>query len=220
MVRRASCPAAALALAALVVCGCATATDLGAIGPVHPIEEPDLLDMISEGLRAKQASGELDRLLDQGRRRIRARIDTPPPVPGLRRAQVARQWLFDPSIRVDEAIVDHRGRVVVPAGTVRNPLTVATLRSALLIFDGRDPAQVALARGELDAARQAQRAIKPILVGGSPNALARAWHQPVYFDQHGELTQRFGLSAVPVRITQQGLALRVEELVPAATFSR
>lgn len=185
--------------------------DVGAIGPVYPIAEPDLLDEIQAKLRAKEAAGELAAIERQAKARMLAHIETPEPVQGLRRAQVARSFYFDPSVRFDESIVDDKGRVVIPAGTLANPLDVVTLGSTWLFFDGRDPQQVAMVKAELDASRQP---VKPILVAGSPAALTREWKRPVFFDQAGRLVQKFGIEAVPARLRQDGKQLLIEEYPP------
>jgi conjugal transfer pilus assembly protein TraW len=186
------------------------AKDLGTVGPLHPIAEPDMLKEIDAKLRAKQASGELAAIEAEAQRRIRARIDTPLPVEGLRHTVVPRTYRFDPSVRFDESILDKQGRVVVPAGTNANPLAVVSLRSTLLFFDGRDAGQVAAVRAEIAASK---RPVTPILVAGSPVGLARVWGRPVYFDQNGQMVQRFQIAAVPARVTQDGQYLLVQEFV-------
>jgi conjugal transfer pilus assembly protein TraW len=211
----------------------AFARDLGVIGPVYPIAEPDLLQEIQAVLKAKQASGELERLQAEASRRIQARIATPVPVAGLKRAQTPRRTFFDPTVRFDENITDHQGRVVVAAGTVANPLSVVTWHRELLFFDGRDPAQVAYARDLViaaagtgtgtgtradsapsggDSGGATLGAIKPILTGGSPLELSRQWQRPVYFDQGGKLVERLGIKAVPARVRQDGQLLRIDEV--------
>lgn len=189
----------------------AHAKDLGVIGPIYPITEPDMLQEIQAKLSAKQASGELAQLEGEARRRLDQRVATPEPVAGLRRAQVARSFHFDPSVRFESAVTDHEGRVIVPAGTAANPLNVVSLRESLLFFDGRDPKQVKLARAQLDAS---DKPVTPILVGGSPAALMANWKRAVYFDQGGRISARLGLQAVPARVTQDGQLLLIEE-VPA-----
>jgi conjugal transfer pilus assembly protein TraW len=191
--------------------GDAVARDLGTVGPVYPIAEPDMVEAIKDRLREKEASGELAQIEAEGKRRVMASIQTPAPVAGLRRAQVARTWHFDPSVKFDEAVLDDKGRVLVPAGTVANPLDVVSLRSTWFLFDGRDPKQVAMARAELAAAKGP---IKPILVGGSPIPLSNEWKRPVYFDQGGRTVQRLGLTAVPARVTQDGRYLLIQEIPP------
>lgn len=204
------CALAALGLA-LTAPGEAVGRDLGTVGPVYPIAEPDMVEAIKDRLREKEASGELAQIEAEGKRRVMASIQTPAPVPGLRRAQVPRTWHFDPSVKFDEAVLDDKGRVLVPAGTVANPLDVVSLRSTWFLFDGRDPKQVAMARAELAAAKGP---IKPILVGGSPIPLSNEWKRPVYFDQGGRTVQRLGLTAVPARVTQDGRFLLIQEIPP------
>ena len=170
-----------------------------------------MLQEIQAKLAAKQASGELAQLEREARRRLDLRVATPEPVAGLRRVQVARSYHFDPSVRFDSAVLDHEGRVVVPAGTAANPLNVVSLRESLLFFDGRDPRQVKLAKAQLDASA---KPVTPILVGGSPSALMATWKRAVYFDQGGRISARLGLQAVPARVTQDGQLLLIEE-VPA-----
>lgn len=189
----------------------AAARDLGVIGPLHPIAEPDMVEDITAMLKEKEASGELAKIEAEGKKRALERIQTPQPVQGLRRVQVPRTWHFDPSVRFEEALVDDKGRVIVPAGTLVNPLDTVSLGSTWFLFDGRDPAQVALARAEVDRTRGALRLI---LVGGSPLSLAREWKRPVYFDQGGRTVQRLGLTAVPARVLQDGRLLRIEEVPP------
>jgi conjugal transfer pilus assembly protein TraW len=188
----------------------AQAKDLGTVGPVYEITEPDMLLEIQAKLRAKEASGELGRINDEAQRRIRAAIETPAPVKGLRTAQVDRSYLFDPSVRFEESVLNDKGRVVIPAGTNANPLSVVSLPAKLLFFDGRDPAQVVRVQAELLATRTP---VTPILVGGSPLMLANAWKRPVYFDQDGRMVRRFGIAAVPARVTQQGQVLLIQEFV-------
>lgn len=187
------------------------AADLGTRGPLHPIAEPDLLVEITQTLQAKQASGEIARLQAQAQQRALASIQNPPAVTGLRRTTQPRSYLYDPSIRFDDAVLDASGRVIVAAGTVANPLSVVQWRRELLLFDGRDAAQVDMAHARLALLGDA---LKPVLVAGSPVDLMRAWKRPVYFDQGGTLVRKFGISQVPARVRQDGLQLRIEEFKP------
>jgi conjugal transfer pilus assembly protein TraW len=189
-----------------VACG----ADLGVHGPTYPIAEPDLLEAITAALRAKEASGEIARRMAEAKARAAARATTPTPVAGLTRTVTPRTVLFDPTIRVQEPIVDEAGRILVPAGTTANPLEVVSLHEQLYFIDGRDPAQVRLALAAADAP---DSFVKVVLVGGSPVRLARAWHRPMYFDQGGRLVEKFGIRHVPARVSQQGLQLRIDELV-------
>ena len=55
-----------------------------------------------------------------------------------------------------------------------------------------------------------------ILVGGSVSKLKEELGEThadkVYFDQSGELTNRFGIKASPAIVMQEGLQLKIEEV--------
>ncbi|WP_295637469.1 type-F conjugative transfer system protein TraW [uncultured Methylibium sp.] len=198
-----------LVAALLIVCGKASAVDLGAIGPTYEIAEPHLLAFIEQRLREKERSGELQRLAEAARARGIDTVRQPPPVEGLRTTERPRTFYVDPSFTLDRNITDPQGRLMFAAGTRKNPLEVVSLSRHLLFFDARDPRQVKHAR-ELSG-RFAGR-IKPILTGGSYLDLMKAWRVPVYYDQSGTLTRRFGIRQVPALVSQDGLRLRIDEL--------
>lgn len=188
----------------------AHALDLGRIGPTYGIAEPHLLADIERRLREKERSGELQRLMDEARMRSVEAVRLPPPVPGLKAAESARTFYIDPSFTLDRNIVDASGRLLFAAGMRKNPLEVVSLSRRLLFFDGRDPRQVRRAR-QLMAGNEAR--IKPILTGGSYLDLMKSWRVPVYYDQHGVLTRRLGIRQVPALVSQDGLRLRIDEMV-------
>jgi conjugal transfer pilus assembly protein TraW len=189
--------------------GPAAAEHLGIIGPVHAIGEPDLMVEIDRTLRQATADGRFARFETEARSRILRGIEDPAPIAGITRATSRRTRYHDPSMVVPAAITDAAGRVVVAAGTVVNPLDTVTLSKPLLFFDGRDDGQVKRARELLDRHRGAMR---PVLTAGSWLALMRRWKRPVYFDQHGQITARLGITRVPALVTQDGRRLRIDEL--------
>ncbi len=198
-----------LVAALLAVGGKAGAVDLGTIGPTYEIAEPHLLAFIEQRLREKERSGELQRLAEAARARGIDTVRHPPPVEGLRTTERPRTFYVDPSFTLDRNITDPQGRLLFAAGTRKNPLEVVSLSRHLLFFDARDPRQVKHAR-ELSG-RYAGR-LKPILTGGSYLDLMKAWRVPVYYDQAGTLTRRFGIRQVPALVSQDGLRLRIDEL--------
>jgi conjugal transfer pilus assembly protein TraW len=201
--------AAVLMTAALTFAGSADAISLGTIGPTYPIAEENLLDLIAARLKEKERTGELERLQSKARERATQTVTNPTPVAGLRTAQVARTFYFDPTFTLDHNISDPGGNVMYAAGTRKNPLEIVSMSKHLLFFDARDPRQVARAR-EVMAIYQGH--VKPILVGGSFIDLMKAWHVPVYYDQAGVLTRRLGITAVPAIVSQEGQRLRIDEL--------
>ncbi|MGJ9418686.1 type-F conjugative transfer system protein TraW [Massilia sp. CMS3.1] len=202
---------AILVLAPLFLAPCiAVAVDLGTIGPVYPIGEPNLLDFIRQRLLAKERSGELESLQESARRRGIEAMTHPQPVAGLRTAETARTFYFDPTFTLDRNVQDDKGRLLFAAGTRKNPLEIVSLSKHLLFFDARDQRQVARAR---DVIALYHGHVKPILVGGSYLDLMKSWRSPVYYDQQGLLTRRFGITQVPAIVSQEGLSLRIDELV-------
>jgi conjugal transfer pilus assembly protein TraW len=200
-----------LGLATLVLLGTtpARALDLGTLGPTYGIAEPHLLADIEKRLREKARSGELLRLMDEARARGIDAVRQPAPVEGLRATETARSFYVDPSFTLDRNVTDAGGRLLFAAGTRKNPLDVVSLSTRLLFFDARDQRQVAQARGLLAG----EVRIKPILTGGSYLDLMKAWRRPVYYDQQGVLTRRLGIRQVPALVSQEGLRLRIDELV-------
>ena len=132
------------------------------------------------------------------------------PVDGITTVQKAAQRLIDPTVTYAQAVKADDGRIVVPAGSRVNPLDLISLSKVLVFFDGRDPAQRD-AVGRLLASK-GQLTVKPILVAGSWLDLTKAWKTQVFFDQHGTLSRRFGVTAVPSVIRQQGRMLQLDEI--------
>lgn len=197
-----------VALAADAV-GPASSSDLGVIGPTYAISEPHLLEDIQQKLRDKQRSGELQRLMEDARRRGIATVRNPPPVDGLQATRQARSFYVDPSFALERNVSDARGLLLFAAGTRKNPLEVVSLSKRLLFFDARDRRQLNQAQQLI---RQHGAGLKLILTGGSYLELMKAWQVRVYYDQQGTLTRRLGIRQVPALVSQEGLRLRVDEL--------
>jgi len=188
----------------------AHARDLGVIGPVYPIAEPSLIEVIQARLMEMQANGGLDRLQRESQARIRREVEQPAPVAGITRATRARSFHFDPSIEVPYPITDAEGRVIVAPGTRVNPLDVVSLSRPLLFIDARDNSQLDRAQGLL---REHKGRVKLILTGGSYLDLMRRWKLAVFYDQQGHLTTQLGIRHVPALVSQDGNRLRIDELL-------
>lgn len=201
----------ACALVFAVACGAnVRAEDLGKIGPTYPIAERHLLDHIMSRLREKERTGELKKFEQLAKERATQSVNNPTPVPSLARTQAARTYYFDPTFVLDRNVVDENGALMFPAGTRKNPLDVVSLSKHLLFFDARDQRQVTRARELIDVY---QGRVKPILVGGSYMDLMKAWKLRVYYDQEGVLVRKFGITAVPAIVSQEGQRLRIDEVL-------
>ena len=197
-------------MTALLVCApLGYADHLPAIGPTYPIAEQNALDLIKQRLLAKQQTGELKRLQEQALQRSMNSLRHPSPVNDLGLVvQRSRHW-FDPSVVVPQDVLGPDRQVLAKAGTRINPLDMISLSKRLVFFDGRDPIQRAGVRRLLNNSRDP---IKPVLVGGSWLELTRQWKTQVYYDQHGLLTQRLGIRAVPTIVSQHGKLLALDEI--------
>lgn len=197
-------------VAALLLSTATQAQDLGVIGPVYPIAEPSLLEVILAKLREADASGALARLQRDAQANVARALEEPSPVARVTKTTRARSFYYDPSIVVSYPITDADGSVIVAPGTKLNPVDTVSLSKSLLFIDARDAAQVDRARKLLDE-RGAK--LKVILTGGSYLDLMRRWKRPVFFDQQGSLTERLGIRHVPALVSQEGKRLRIDEIL-------
>lgn len=209
---KSSKPVLALVAAALTAaCQPAATAELDAIGPVYPIVEESALDTILRRLKEKERTGELRRIQQEAVRRSVQSAKSPKPVEGLSTVAERSQRLVDPTVTYNRAVTTDEGQIVVPAGARINPLLITRLNKRLVFFDGRDRAQAEAVRQMV--AKEGVR-VKPILVGGSWYDTSKAWKTQVYYDQHGQLSRRLGIRAVPTIVSQQNAMLLLEE-VPA-----
>jgi conjugal transfer pilus assembly protein TraW len=200
--------------------GQSAATVIGTtvIGQSYPIAEPHFLKSIDAKLRAMEASGQLAHHQREIQQRIQNDVERPASVMeslGIQRASQLSVRYFDPSITTAKPIMDQQGRMVAPAGRVTNPLDTIRLTRQLIFIDGRDAQQVAWLKERLkehsngnvgqttsQTISHTVSHIKPILLAGEPLKLMREWKTPIYFDQQGVLSKRFGLTHVPAVIRQ------------------
>lgn len=185
------------------------AEELGAIGPTYPIAEESALETIMRGLRDKERSGELQRIRQAAIQRSVDSIKHPAPIDGIPAARARVRRVIDPTMFYAKAITTEEGQVIVPAGARINPLLITALTRRLVFFDGRDRAQTEAVRRLV--ARQGNK-VRPILIAGSWYDLSKGWKTQVYYDQHGKLTRRFGVTAVPCVVSQLDDKLLLEEI--------
>lgn len=209
--RRRSCLVALAATALLTgTLSTVSAQDLGVIGPVYPIAEPSLLDVIMAKLRRAEASGVLGQLQRDARDKVQRSIKHPAALTHVRRTIQARTHYYDPTLIVTQGITDVDGRIIVAPGTTVNPLDTVSLSKHLLFFDGRDAGQLKRAQTLLD---QYHGRVKLILTGGSYLDLMKRWQLPVFYDQQGLLTTKLNIRQVPALVYQEGRRLRIDEIL-------
>ena len=191
--------------------GQTTEIDLGRIGPVSEIIEPDL----AEEIKARVAAVDVE---TRARKRVATYWQRAPfiDVPKARERRIRR---LDPTVITENDLRDHEGRLLAPAGTRINPMAALPFTSRILIFDGTDPAERQWAR---DHIREDQRTILITTridreVGWPAwKSLHQALARPVYLLQ-AKLAERFALEATPTMIeaAPDGVTLLITEDVPA-----
>lgn len=203
-----------LALSLLV--GAVHAKNIGKYGETYPIKETDMLELIYSRLTHLQQTGELEKINKKMVSNTKKRLDRPEPA-GLPTTKSYRQWLVDPSIKISKDILDHKGRIIAPAGTIINPLAYATISSTFLFYDGDIKVQVNWVMEQLRKLNQEAKKgkkVKLVLVNGSISEQGKLFNRRIYFDQKGILTTKFAIKHVPAILTQSGMKIKVEEVVP------
>lgn len=173
------------------------AADLGTWGDLWPVREQDMLQLITQRLQTLQTTGKWDQTMDEFKQRVIENSQRPVPVEGIKRAEKYEQRWFDPSIRLTEDLKDNEGRVFARKGEVVNPLKTVPFVQTLYFINGDDADQVAWMKRQVPETLMS----KIILVRGSVPETSAALDSRIYFDQNGALSQRFGLTTAPARIT-------------------
>ncbi len=183
----------------------AFAQELGVYGTTYRIAEPDMLEMIQKKAKDFVDSGRYETWKKESIERAKNSFAHPEPAP-MSALPVYRRFTWDPTVTAAKSVNDPQGNVIVPAGTIVNPLDYVALREQLLFFDGRDEQQVAWATREAK-----DRPSKMILTAGAWLDLSGKLGRRVFFDVSGWLTSKFGITAVPAIVWQEGRLLAIEE---------
>jgi conjugal transfer pilus assembly protein TraW len=180
------------------------ARDLGVHGTVFKITENNLLHVIEQRLQKLKNTGQIEDAQQKIAKRIQAQMQSPQPNETIRHTSQPRQFLWDPTLIVEENIKDHQGNIIIHKGTRVNPLDHVSWGKPILLIDGEAKDQIEYANGFKDQ--------KLILIKGKPIEFEQQLQRPIYFDQGGLIIKKFGIKQVPCRISQQGKHLLVEEI--------
>lgn len=178
------------------------AKNLGVYGSTASIEEEDLIRFIQEKIQ-KFSEEERQAFMQGMRNYFTSQLKKTMEVKGIQKARLYSVNYFDPSICVDRDIFNHAQQIIVKKGTSFNPLSQISLNQDLLFFDATDLKQLAWAESRPSSA-------KWILIKGQPMQLEEDFNRPIYFDQGGVLTKKFGIQQVPACVSQEGLKLKIE----------
>jgi len=185
------------------------AKDYGIQGATYQITEKDFLKDIQEKLQAAQKDGKLAKFQNDLKTQMVTSVNSPKGVEGITKASTNREWFFDPSVSKPTDLADQTGKVFYRAGTKVNPLDYISMTQALIFIDGDDETQVKWA---LKQYKQLKSKAKIILIRGKIIDLMRVKKVRLYFDQGGNLINKFSIKAVPAVVEQEGKMLKVREV--------
>lgn len=184
----------------------ACAQHLGTEGTTFSIKERNILEWILERLRGMDEKGEIAKIQEEFKQKSIDSIMHPVAVQGISHAVQDREYLYDPSITLADAILTHDGQTVHPAGTRVNPLETVKFSDTYLFIDGDDPEHISWALSHPAPKK------KIILTSGPIIDLMKENQIRLYFDQKGKYTRKFGIQHVPAQVSQFGKYLRVKEV--------
>lgn len=178
------------------------------MGESYPIIETDLLLAIEQRLRHMEANGQFAALNEQMKTKAIARVKRPQPVAGLSSAISKRSWLHDPSVVVENDIKDTKGNLIALAGQRVNPMLFVRLSQDLVFVDGENRSEIEWATRNYSNLKS-----KIIFVSGSPFEEMKGYQRRFFFDQGGQLVEKFGIRHTPASVTTEGELLRITEHV-------
>lgn len=181
----------------------------GVVGEVYPVAEQSFLEFIQARLKTLSESGDIEAANTQWQHQVENHINRPIPL-HLPHAKIKRTFLYHPEIVVDNDIKDYSGRVLIAKGMVANALSqLPTYTACWLFFNADESSELRWASYTM---RQCANP-KIILTGGAIADAETTLGTVIYFDQGGVIAQKLGIHATPARVTREGNALKIEELV-------
>jgi conjugal transfer pilus assembly protein TraW len=198
----------------------ATATDFGVAGQTFKVVEEPFLQMLKKRLD----NIDIEKQQEKIQARVKDKVENPTPVKGISPATKERIFYFDPTYTLDKDAILPCGKILHRSGTKVNPLQHMDLNRRMFFIDGRNKQQITWLKEQLENplpalpyAEAQQIEDRVILVGGSVFALKEELGEQhadkVYFDQYGELTTKFGIKASPAVLVQEGLRLKIKEVL-------
>ena len=204
----------------------AFAKDFGTQGATFAIKEEGFLSMIQRRLASINIAAHQQKMSDIATKTV----EEPKVVANITKASKTQVHYFDPSYVLDHDIVLPSGKLLYAAGTRVNPLDHISWSGKMIFIDERDQSQVEWLKkhhlkqtlkhedDNINKDLQLIREIKDqgdtkiILVGGKPLQLAKEIKHQVYFDQFGELSNRFSITHIPAIVEQEGKQLKITQI--------
>ena len=207
-------------MATLLALSSSYAKDFGTRGHSYEIAEEAFLEMIDQRLQKVDIKKEQEKMTAI----VKDRVANPAPVEGIYPAKKERIFYFDPTYILDKDAILPCGKILHRAGTKVNPLQHMDLNRRMFFIDGRNKNQITWLKEQLENplpalpyAEAQQIEDRVILIGGSvfglKEELGEQQADKIYFDQHGEITTKFGITASPAVVVQEGLRLKIKEVL-------
>ncbi|EER20764.1 MULTISPECIES: conjugal transfer protein TraW [spotted fever group] len=207
-----------LGLVILVLSSSVLGIDFGKRGATYKVAEEGFVSMIKNRL----STLDLQQHQEEMRRIAKQQILEPAPVLGIRATSESREFWYDPSFTLTEDIKLPDGKILHKAGTKVNPLDHMVFDRELIFIDGRSQKQVEWLKARLEDTQANSKKktneevnnfeMRIILVGGKILELQEDIGRTLYFDQGGELTNKFGIEQVPAIVVQDGKKLKISEI--------
>lgn len=178
------------------------AKDLGKCGSLFPIKEESLIKHIKSKIEALSPE-EINFISEKMKDKFIEMVNASREVVGIGEAVHYKVYYFDPTVSVQQDIIDHEENVVIKKGTEINPLNQVPFSEPLIFFDETQESHKQWAR---------EQGGIWILTKGKPIELEKSEGRPVYFDQFGVITKKFNIKNVPARVSKDGLKLKIEEI--------
>lgn len=189
----------------LLGAGVCFAKQLGTVGAVYPVAEPDALAEI----RAAAAKVDWGKALDRRKKLEAIKKFRPADLHPLPAARANRSFLVDMTYTMDIDIPDGKGGILYPRGYSFNPLDYLKLSTVLVVMDAGDRRQVEWFKASPHADDYRTRLL---LSGGDYFDLTRELDRPVFY-LADTVAKRLRLAAVPAVIRQQNNMLLVQEVL-------
>ncbi|TDX26798.1 glycyl-tRNA synthetase beta chain [Modicisalibacter xianhensis] len=186
--------------------------DLGNKGPLAPVEERDLIEVMQERVMAIDWEAKKEQAIE--------RFWSNQNFLWLPTANQPRTRRIDPRVYVTEDITDAEGQVLVAQGTYINPLDLRPFTQAVVVFDPLDRKQVELLDEMLPEIAKREGVQSTTLIAtqfdsldgwDSYRSVTDHFEAPVYL-LTPDIVQRFEIERLPSVITSDGKAFVVEEL--------
>lgn len=186
--------------------------DLGVFGPTKPVVEESIVETLKRRLANYDWDSQKKKTVDTFWKK-QAFLALPA-------ATEQKVWFINPTVRVQNDVVNPRGVVLARAGDVINPLNTPMGRQGYIVFDANDQEQVDWAHKYSTEARKSY----PVMLMTSQLSKADGWKHLASLREKfkseiyivpNELINRFNLTALPVSIVpdMQKRVLKVEQFV-------